>query len=114
MRVVGRAGSLPVCREIERLFLARRIWIILIQKVLELGEDVLALVLHDQVLLLRRLLLSQLFVNIDSLRVGVAVLSGELTILTLLPATRLARVAFRVKVLLVEHSDLIVLALEYL
>ena len=86
MRVLGRAGSLPVCRKIERLFLARRVWIILIQKVLELGEDVLALVLGDQVLLLLRLLLSQLFVNIDGLRVGVAVCSGELAILTLVSA----------------------------
>jgi hypothetical protein len=44
-----------MCRKIKGLFLvviARCVWIILIEKVLELGEDVLALVLHDQVLVL--------------------------------------------------------------
>ena len=67
-----------MCGKIQSLFLvviASCVWIILVQKVLELGEDILALVLHDQVLLLLRLLLSQLFVNVDSLRAGVIGLS---------------------------------------
>ena len=55
VRVMGCSTSLAMCRKIQGLFLviiARCVWVILIQKVLELGEDVLALVLHDQVLLL--------------------------------------------------------------
>ena len=97
VRVVGRCATLTMCRKIQGLFLVvigRCVWIILVQKVLELGEDVLALVLHDQVLLLLRLLLSQLFVNVDGLRAGVISLSWELTVLTLLSSSWLARLAF--------------------
>lgn len=54
--VVSSRATLPVSCKIESLFLviptSSRIWVILVQKILKLSQDVLTLVLHDQVLLL--------------------------------------------------------------